>query len=171
MENSWFYPYNMFNQHHAVGSMALHSGATPQQHIEVSLNCVSVLQKYKYCLWKKIFLLYCHELIWLFFIQSCDPHNQVLCFLVIANILLVCYNPSCSSVTWQLGGQRNVHWLGFNQVSTLQLHDLPGCDVTMLSQCVSLKSLVINNCGVVAVDSIASLPQLQYVDIKVLLLH
>ena len=56
---------------------------------------------------------------------------------------------------------------GSLQVSTLQLHDLPGCDVTMLSQCVNLKSLVVNNCGVVVIDSVASLPHLQYVDIKV----
>jgi len=52
-------------------------------------------------------------------------------------------------------------------VSTLQLYDLPGCDISTLSRCVGLVSLIVNNCGVIAVDSIASLPHLEYVDVKV----
>lgn len=52
-------------------------------------------------------------------------------------------------------------------MTTLELHDLPGCDIVTLSRCINLKALRIVACGVVAADCLNKLPNLQYVDLQV----
>ena len=50
------------------------------------------------------------------------------------------------------------------KVTTLQLHDLPGCSVSTLGQCLTLKSVSLVNCNLLALDGLQTCKQLQYVD-------
>ncbi|XP_060068248.1 leucine-rich repeat and IQ domain-containing protein 1-like [Ylistrum balloti] len=52
------------------------------------------------------------------------------------------------------------------QVTTVQLQDLPGCDLSTLGQCWGLKYLSMTNCNLVAVDGLHSCKQLQLVHFK-----
>ncbi|XP_069132519.1 leucine-rich repeat and IQ domain-containing protein 1-like [Argopecten irradians] len=52
------------------------------------------------------------------------------------------------------------------QVTTVQLQDLPGCDLSTLGQCWGLKYLSMTNCNLVAVDGLQSCKQLQLVYFK-----
>ena len=57
------------------------------------------------------------------------------------------------------------------QVTTVELRDLPGCSLKTLSQCASLKSLVMNNCNIVALDGLEDCKTLHYIDLNVCKIH
>ncbi|XP_064599995.1 leucine-rich repeat and IQ domain-containing protein 1-like [Liolophura sinensis] len=52
------------------------------------------------------------------------------------------------------------------QVTTVQLADLPGCSVSTLGQCVHLQYLELTDCGVKALEGLTSCKQLHYINLQ-----
>ncbi|XP_073507723.1 leucine-rich repeat- and IQ domain-containing protein 1 [Phyllobates terribilis] len=52
------------------------------------------------------------------------------------------------------------------QVTTVTLHDLPGCSLSTLSKCVKLKFLSLRRCGLTSLDGLSSCKALQYIDVQ-----
>ncbi|KAG8578176.1 hypothetical protein GDO81_010412 [Engystomops pustulosus] len=60
----------------------------------------------------------------------------------------------------------NTPWQNLQQVTTVTLHDLPGCSLSTLSKCTKLKFLSLRRCGLTALDGLGSCKELQYVDVQ-----
>ncbi|KAK3101861.1 hypothetical protein FSP39_006854 [Pinctada imbricata] len=58
------------------------------------------------------------------------------------------------------------HAATLRQVTTVELHDLPGCSVTPLGQCWGLKHLTMTNCNLTVIEGLQQCKQLQYVNLK-----
>lgn len=54
----------------------------------------------------------------------------------------------------------------FKQVTTVELHDLPGCTLKSLSPCVHLRSLCMSNCNLVSTEGLEQCHNLEYVNLK-----
>ncbi|ESO97518.1 hypothetical protein LOTGIDRAFT_77718, partial [Lottia gigantea] len=52
------------------------------------------------------------------------------------------------------------------QVTTVELHDLPGCSINTLSQCWGLQYLTMTKCNLITVDGISQCKQLQYLNVQ-----
>ncbi|XP_072255117.1 leucine-rich repeat- and IQ domain-containing protein 1 [Pyxicephalus adspersus] len=57
-------------------------------------------------------------------------------------------------------------WNSLQQVTTVTLHDLPGCSLSTLSNCEKLKYLSLRRCSLPALDCINNCKQLQYIDVQ-----
>ncbi|XP_075130643.1 leucine-rich repeat- and IQ domain-containing protein 1 [Leptodactylus fuscus] len=60
----------------------------------------------------------------------------------------------------------NTPWQHLEQVTTVTLHDLPGCSLSTLSKCVKLKFLSMRRCGLSALDGLSNCKALQYIDVQ-----
>ena len=54
------------------------------------------------------------------------------------------------------------------QVTTVELKDLPGSNMSTLGQCTGLQCLKMINCNLVAIEGLQQCKQLQYLDLKVI---
>ncbi|XP_018418703.1 PREDICTED: leucine-rich repeat and IQ domain-containing protein 1 [Nanorana parkeri] len=61
---------------------------------------------------------------------------------------------------------KNGPWNNLQQVTTVTLHDLPGCSLSTLSNCDKLKYLSLRHCMLTALDGISNCKQLQYIDVQ-----
>ncbi|XP_040200113.1 leucine-rich repeat and IQ domain-containing protein 1 isoform X2 [Rana temporaria] len=61
---------------------------------------------------------------------------------------------------------KNGPWNDLQQVTTVTLHDLPGCSLSTLSNCEKLKYLSLRRCRLTALDGITNCKQLQYIDVQ-----
>ncbi|XP_069830202.1 leucine-rich repeat and IQ domain-containing protein 1 isoform X2 [Dendropsophus ebraccatus] len=61
---------------------------------------------------------------------------------------------------------QNTPWQYLEQVTTVTLHDLPGCSLSTLSKCVNLKFLSLRRCGLTALDGLSNCKALQYIDAR-----
>lgn len=52
-------------------------------------------------------------------------------------------------------------------MSTVELQDLPGCNISTLGQCWGLKSLKMSNCNLTVVEGLQQCKQLQFLDLQV----
>uniref|UniRef100_UPI00398E3F1F leucine-rich repeat- and IQ domain-containing protein 1 isoform X2 n=1 Tax=Pristiophorus japonicus TaxID=55135 RepID=UPI00398E3F1F len=57
-------------------------------------------------------------------------------------------------------------WTSLKQVTTVTLQDLPGCNLSTLSQCLRLKSLTLRNCGLEALEGVNNCKGLKYIDVQ-----
>uniref|UniRef100_A0A4W3GHB4 Leucine rich repeats and IQ motif containing 1 n=1 Tax=Callorhinchus milii TaxID=7868 RepID=A0A4W3GHB4_CALMI len=55
-------------------------------------------------------------------------------------------------------------WTSLQQVTTVTFCDLPGCNLSTLSQCPSLKSLTLRNCRLETLEGISQCKGLKYID-------
>ena len=55
----------------------------------------------------------------------------------------------------------------FEQVTTVTLRDLPGCDLRTLSRCPHLEYLSLNDCHVTSTDGLEKCSKLRFVELKV----
>uniref|UniRef100_A0A6I8SQB0 Leucine-rich repeat and IQ domain-containing protein 1 n=1 Tax=Xenopus tropicalis TaxID=8364 RepID=A0A6I8SQB0_XENTR len=60
----------------------------------------------------------------------------------------------------------NSPWHDLKQVTTVTLHDLPGCSLTTLSKCTKLKYLSLRCCGLTALEGISDCKDLHYIDVQ-----
>ncbi|KAL4225103.1 Leucine-rich repeat and IQ domain-containing protein 1 [Mactra antiquata] len=51
-------------------------------------------------------------------------------------------------------------------VTTVELHDLPGNNISTLGQCGGLKYLTLNHCNIIALDGLSQCRHLQYINVK-----
>ncbi|XP_056430388.1 leucine-rich repeat and IQ domain-containing protein 1 isoform X2 [Hyla sarda] len=56
--------------------------------------------------------------------------------------------------------------LQYHQVTTVTLHDLPGCSLSTLSKCVNLKFLSLRRCQLSALEGLSNCKALQYLDVQ-----
>ncbi|XP_077327959.1 leucine-rich repeat- and IQ domain-containing protein 1 isoform X2 [Lithobates pipiens] len=61
---------------------------------------------------------------------------------------------------------KNGPWNDLQQVTTVTLHDLPGCSLSTLSNCENLKYLSLRRCRLTALDGITNCKQIQYIDVQ-----
>ncbi|KAM5171452.1 leucine-rich repeat- and IQ domain-containing protein 1 [Mantella aurantiaca] len=61
---------------------------------------------------------------------------------------------------------KNGPWNDLQQVTTVTLHDLPGCSLSTLSNCENLKYLSLRHCNLTALDGISKCKHLQYIDVQ-----
>ncbi|KAL7401508.1 hypothetical protein ABVT39_000836 [Epinephelus coioides] len=61
---------------------------------------------------------------------------------------------------------RATGWKSLQEVTTVTLEDLPGCNLSTLTQCSQLRSLTLRRCGLRSLDGIKQLPQLCYIDVQ-----
>ncbi|XP_073476315.1 leucine-rich repeat- and IQ domain-containing protein 1 [Aquarana catesbeiana] len=61
---------------------------------------------------------------------------------------------------------KNGPWNDLQQVTTVTLHDLPGCSLSTLSNCEKLKYLSLRRCRLTALDGITNCKQIQYIDVQ-----
>ncbi|XP_073413095.1 leucine-rich repeat- and IQ domain-containing protein 1 [Dendrobates tinctorius] len=52
------------------------------------------------------------------------------------------------------------------QVTTVTLHDLPGCSLSTLSKCVKLKFLSLRRCELTSLDGLSNCKALEYIDVQ-----
>ncbi|XP_042352313.1 leucine-rich repeat and IQ domain-containing protein 1 [Plectropomus leopardus] len=55
-------------------------------------------------------------------------------------------------------------WKSLQEVMTVTLENLPGCNLSTLAQCSELRSLTLRRCGLKSLEGIKFLPQLCYID-------
>ncbi|XP_056430387.1 leucine-rich repeat and IQ domain-containing protein 1 isoform X1 [Hyla sarda] len=60
----------------------------------------------------------------------------------------------------------NTPWQNLQQVTTVTLHDLPGCSLSTLSKCVNLKFLSLRRCQLSALEGLSNCKALQYLDVQ-----
>ncbi|XP_072171846.1 uncharacterized protein [Diadema setosum] len=53
-----------------------------------------------------------------------------------------------------------------SEVTTVQLHDLPGCSLTSLAKCPRLRCLSLNNCGATALESLEGCSNILFIDVS-----
>ncbi|XP_030845358.1 leucine-rich repeat and IQ domain-containing protein 1 [Strongylocentrotus purpuratus] len=56
--------------------------------------------------------------------------------------------------------------MALDQVTTVQLKDLPGSSLTSLMKCQRLRTLTLNNCGVTALESLDESPDILWIDVS-----
>ncbi|XP_067906541.1 leucine-rich repeat and IQ domain-containing protein 1 isoform X2 [Heterodontus francisci] len=57
-------------------------------------------------------------------------------------------------------------WTSLQQVTTINLQDLPGCSLSTLSQCLRLKSLTLRNCELETLEGVNNCKGLKYIDVQ-----
>ncbi|XP_056621434.1 leucine-rich repeat and IQ domain-containing protein 1 isoform X3 [Triplophysa dalaica] len=57
-------------------------------------------------------------------------------------------------------------WSSLEQVTTVTLEDLPGCNLSTLSQCYKLKTLTLRRCGLISLDGLNQCSQIRYIDVQ-----
>lgn len=53
------------------------------------------------------------------------------------------------------------------QVTTVTFQDLPGCNLSTLSQCPKLQFLSLRRCGLIALEGLTNCKDLKYIDVEV----
>nr|XP_020449021.1 leucine-rich repeat and IQ domain-containing protein 1 [Monopterus albus] len=57
-------------------------------------------------------------------------------------------------------------WKSLQEVTSVTLEDLPGCNLSTLVQCTQLRSLTLRRCGLRSLEGIKQLPVLCYIDVQ-----
>ncbi|KAI7802344.1 putative leucine-rich repeat and IQ domain-containing protein 1 [Triplophysa rosa] len=57
-------------------------------------------------------------------------------------------------------------WSSLKQVTTVTLEDLPGCNLSTLSQCYKLQTLTLRRCGLISLDGLNQCSQIRYIDVQ-----
>ncbi|KAA0715064.1 Leucine-rich repeat and IQ domain-containing protein 1 [Triplophysa tibetana] len=57
-------------------------------------------------------------------------------------------------------------WSSLKQVTTVTLEDLPGCNLSTLSQCYKLQTLTLRRCGLISLDGFNQCSQIRYIDVQ-----
>ncbi|XP_045894101.1 leucine-rich repeat and IQ domain-containing protein 1 isoform X2 [Micropterus dolomieu] len=69
--------------------------------------------------------------------------------------------PLCPDSLLQSTGSKSLQ-----EVTTVTLEDLPGCNLSTLAQCIQLRSITLRRCGLKSLEGINQLPQLCHVDVQ-----
>ncbi|KAK2842682.1 hypothetical protein Q5P01_012882 [Channa striata] len=69
--------------------------------------------------------------------------------------------PLCPDTLLQSAGLKSLQ-----EVTTVTLEDLPGCNLSTLLHCCRLRSLTLRRCGLKSLEGISQLPELCYVDVE-----